>query len=88
MVNRCVCADLPFGAVAALARRGKTFAEIREATDCCRGCGMCEPYVRLVIRTLVTDLPVLPPQRQTEVMRGARDDERHTPGSPGAVIPQ
>ena len=72
MVNRCVCSDVPFWAIAALAKQGKTFDEIRDATDCCRGCGTCEPYVRVVIKTLAADLPVLTPAQQNAIMAEAR----------------
>jgi len=72
VVNRCVCFEVPFWAIAALAKRGHSFEEIRDATRCCTSCGACEPYVRLVIKTGKTDLPVLTPEEQDAIMAEAR----------------
>lgn len=72
MVNRCVCHEVPFWAIAALAKQGKTFEQIREATHCCQGCGTCEPYVRRVIATGATSLPLLTPAEQDAIMADAR----------------
>ncbi len=72
MVNRCVCQEVPFWAIAALAKQGKSFDQIREATHCCQGCGTCEPYVRKVIATGATSLPLLSPQEQDAIMAEAR----------------
>jgi len=59
MVTRCICLDVPFDEVAARAKRGEGFDQISSATGCCQGCGMCEPYVRVVIATGRTNLPVM-----------------------------
>jgi len=72
MVNRCVCNEVPFWAIAALAKQGKTFEQIRAATRCCAGCGTCEPYVRVVIATGAVDLPVLTAAQQDAIMAEAR----------------
>jgi NAD(P)H-nitrite reductase large subunit len=89
MVNRCVCSDVPFWAIAALAKQGKTFDEIRDATDCCRGCGSCEPYVRVVIKTLAVDLPVLSPAQQSAIMaEAAAADRTSTPSTDVPPPPQ
>jgi bacterioferritin-associated ferredoxin len=81
MVNRCICHDVPFWAIAALAKQGKTFHEIQQATNCCRGCGTCEPYVRVVIDTGAVDLPVLDAAQQNAIMAEAwrRDAEAGAP---------
>jgi NAD(P)H-nitrite reductase large subunit len=71
MVNRCICHDAPFWAIAALAKQGKTFHEIQAATNCCRGCGTCEPYVRVVIKTGAVELPVLTATEQSAIMTEA-----------------
>ena len=72
MVNRCVCSEVPFWAIAELAKQGKTFEQIRAATHCCDGCGTCEPYVRVVIETGAVDLPVLSAAQQDAIMAEAR----------------
>ncbi|MCU0689224.1 MAG: hypothetical protein MUE97_05740 [Phycisphaerales bacterium] len=59
MVDRCICYNVPFSEVASLAKSGQSFDAISETTGCCQGCGMCEPYVRVVIATGRVSLPVL-----------------------------
>lgn len=71
MVNRCVCYDVPFWTIAELAKKGKTFEQICDATSCCKSCGNCEPYVRVVIRTLAHRVPVMTQQQMDEVMAEA-----------------
>lgn len=55
VVDRCVCADVTFDALAAMARRDPgtplDLDTLRRRTGCCAGCGLCEPYVRLMLRT-------------------------------------
>lgn len=61
-VTRCICTDQSFEDLLRTAReRRMGFDELREATGCCTGCGMCEPYVRIALRTGRTDLPVIEP---------------------------
>lgn len=76
MVNRCACYEVPFWEVAALAKRGYTFEQISEATRCCQSCGACEPYVRLVISTGATDLPVLSIEQQNAIMADAKKNSK------------
>ncbi|MDP1663346.1 MAG: hypothetical protein Q8L55_15655 [Phycisphaerales bacterium] len=85
MVNRCVCHEVPFWAIAALAKQGESFEQIREATHCCQGCGTCEPYVRKVIATGATSLPLLTPEEQDEIMAEARRraEAERAAGPPG-----
>jgi len=58
-VERCVCFDVPFTLIARLAREGRTLERIRAETGCSGGCGMCKPYIDVVIATGRTVLPVL-----------------------------
>lgn len=76
MVNRCSCYEVPFWEVAALAKRGYTFEQICEATRCCQSCGACEPYVRLVISSGATDLPVLSVEQQNAIMADAKKNSK------------
>jgi len=70
MVDRCVCAGVTFAEVLRLHREdGLTRTEIRERTGVCRGCTLCEPYVRLTLRTGRVRHPVLTEREAAEAMR-------------------
>ena len=58
-VDRCVCYDVMFTRIAALAKAGKSLEQIRAETGCSGGCGMCKPYIDVVIATGRTVLPVM-----------------------------
>lgn len=59
-VERCVCFDQPFEKLLKLAREeGLTQEELSERTGCCTGCGMCKPYVRVVLSTGRTSIPLM-----------------------------
>lgn len=59
-VDRCICHELPFSHLLKVARDGNlSFEELSLQTGCSTGCGMCGPYVRLVLHTGRTRLPVL-----------------------------
>ena len=70
-VSRCICHNVPFTRVKHLAAEGCTFAEISAQTKCCTGCKMCEPYVRTVIKTGHTFLPILGPAQIRAIMAEA-----------------
>lgn len=62
MVNRCICHDVTFAELRALAARiGGGFEEVSGRTGCGTGCGLCVPYIRLMLRTGQTVFPVLRP---------------------------
>ncbi len=68
-VDRCVCHSVPFTELKELVDAGvRTVDELSERTDCCTGCGMCEPYVRLVIHTGKTAFPVLAPHEIERIL--------------------
>ena len=59
-VNRCICADVPFTELKKLADTGiRDLEELGRLTNCGKGCGMCIPYIRVMLATGNTDLPVL-----------------------------
>ncbi len=61
IVDRCVCMELSFAKLAAIAKAGSLdFDALKAATGCCSGCGTCEPYVRMMLRTGKTRFAVLP----------------------------
>lgn len=59
-VERCVCFDQPFEKLLKMAREeGLTQDQLCERTGCCTGCGMCKPYVRVVLSTGRTSIPLM-----------------------------
>lgn len=59
-VERCVCFDQPFEKLLKMAREeGLTQEQLSEKTGCCTGCGMCKPYVRVVLSTGRTSIPLM-----------------------------
>lgn len=62
-VNRCMCTGTTFAQVKRCAQdTGATYEEILETTRCGEGCGLCLPYIKLVLLTGLVDLPVLTPE--------------------------
>lgn len=76
-VNRCICHDVPFAELKRLADAGADFAELQKRTGCGTGCGMCADYVRVMLATGITDLPVLHPSQIRRILdeAAARRDE-------------
>lgn len=60
-VDRCVCHSITFAQLRAMSDKNTTVADLSTKTGCCTGCGMCRPYVVLMLRTGRTSFPVLPP---------------------------
>ncbi len=59
-VDRCVCHNRCFDELKALAHaEGLGFEALCERTRCSTGCGMCGPYVRLMLATGRTRFPAL-----------------------------
>ena len=66
MVDRCVCHDVTFAELWAIAQRtGADHAGLAARTGCGTGCGCCKPYVRLMLRTGDVVFPVLSATRIT-----------------------
>ncbi len=66
MVTRCVCHRVEFSEIKRLAQSGLTIAQISAQTKCCTGCGLCRPYVYVVLTTGATSIPVLSRTVSTE----------------------
>lgn len=65
-VDRCVCKQVTFGELLALAELvGPDVDELSTRTKCGTGCGMCLPYIKIMLRTGETCLPVM----RAEVLR-------------------
>ena len=63
-VDRCVCHKVTFAELAAIAaREGCGLEGLAERTGCTTGCGMCRPYVELMLRTGDTAFAPLPPSK-------------------------
>jgi NAD(P)H-nitrite reductase large subunit len=70
-VTHCVCYNISFDELKGLSEREalRTLDELRERTKCCTGCGMCEPYVQLMLRTGQTRFRVLTPAGVRKITR-------------------
>lgn len=72
MVTRCVCHDISFESLKTLAdAEGLDLNGLIHRTGCCTSCGTCEPYVRLMLRTGRTCLPILDRRACDELMRSS-----------------
>ena len=69
-IDHCLCHGTAFAGLAEAARASgaKSVEELREVADFGRGCGLCHPYVRRMLRTgetafheIVTALDEPPP---------------------------
>lgn len=70
MVDRCVCQNITLTELKRLHEaEGLDLRGLTERTGCCRGCGLCEPYVRLMLKTGRTSFGVLSPAEVAEVMQ-------------------
>lgn len=74
MVDRCVCHEISFAELKTLAERdGLDIEGLKARGACCGGCALCEPYVRLMLRTGRTEFGVLSPEEYASAMRAPRD---------------
>lgn len=63
-VDRCVCHDVRFSKLKALAERsGSDLDALSRKTGVGNGCGMCIPYVKVMLRTGQTEIPVMRPEQ-------------------------
>lgn len=70
MVDRCVCQNITLTELKRLREaEGLDLRGLIGRTGCCRGCGLCEPYVRLMIETGRTSFAVLSPAELADAMR-------------------
>ena len=76
-VERCVCFDQPFDKLLKLAREeGLSQDELSQKTGCCTGCGMCKPYVRVVLSTGRTSIPLMNGRDLKSIAEQAEADNR------------
>lgn len=80
MVTHCICYDLSLEQLRDRARRDHLDLDgLKSATGCCTGCGMCEPYVRLMLKTGQTAIPILSPARCDAIMHEDSANVRSVP---------
>jgi bacterioferritin-associated ferredoxin len=60
-VDRCVCIGITFAALKQVADAERLdFETLRARTGCSTVCGLCEPYVRLMLKDGRTSFDLLP----------------------------
>ena len=51
-IDRCVCVNVTFAEMREVSRaEGLGLDGLERRYGCCRGCGLCSPYVRRMLRT-------------------------------------
>ena len=65
-VDRCVCCERTFTELLEVARScgAETVEDLQRSVEFGTGCGTCVPYVRIVLATGRTTLPLLDPAPQ------------------------
>jgi bacterioferritin-associated ferredoxin len=89
-VTRCVCHRLSFDDLKAVAAsQGIGYDELKRQTRCASGCGMCEPYIRLMLITGETSFRVLTAAAIRKHLRDRGIDENalEQPARAGAAEP-
>lgn len=81
-VDRCVCHHVPFTLVKDLHAKGLSLPQIVDQTQCGTGCGLCEPYLRLVCLTGYTRLPIMSPTRIEAAVRQLEAEQRASAPAP------
>lgn len=72
-VTRCVCHNVPFEQLREItAREGLGFQALRERTRCASACGMCEPYIRVMLSTGQTSFKLMRPATVARVLAEGR----------------
>lgn len=60
VVDRCVCHNITFRELKQIAdQTGATLADLARRTGCTTSCGLCRPYIQVVLATGRTELPVM-----------------------------
>ncbi len=68
-VDRCICHDVPFEDLLAMVPEvGASFEALSARTRCGTGCGMCRPYILVMLKTGRTRLPVLTPAQVQRIL--------------------
>ncbi len=79
-IDRCVCMDCSFVELRALAeRKSLDFKGLSRETGCGMACGLCVPYIKVMLRTGTTVFEEM--LTEADVEREVRDSKsrRHAP---------
>ncbi len=88
-VNRCMCRGTTFAQVKRCAEEsGATYEEVIEMTGCGEGCGLCLPYIKLVLLSGLVDLPVLTPEVYKKLIAQYTEHTRNGQPQQGAMQPE
>ena len=80
-IDRCYCRDVTFADLKALAaREGADVDHLSERTGVGTGCGLCLPYLRVVLATGKTELPVLSGADVERICAGAEKERAAAQG--------
>lgn len=78
-VDRCICHNRTFAHLRAIIdRSGADLASLRTQTGCSTGCGMCLPYILLMMESGGTSFPLLSEAAASRIVA------RHKPGDSAA----
>jgi bacterioferritin-associated ferredoxin len=81
-VDRCCCRGITFAELLKLARHEHlNAAELSERTGCGQECGMCAAYLRVMLKTGLTELPVLDAAAYARLMGPTNPARESTPES-------
>lgn len=73
-IDRCYCRRLLFQDLRKVAdATGAGLEQLGERTGCGTGCGLCLPYLRVMLATGKTDLPVLSMAEVERLCAGSRE---------------
>jgi bacterioferritin-associated ferredoxin len=86
-IDRCVCRDVTFDELRTMARReGLGLAALMRRTGAGEGCGLCTPYLTLMLRTGQTSFHELLTEADVARLAGAAGDGRMSHSSRRATV--
>ena len=81
-----MCFNQPFDKLLEMAQKeGLTREQLSDRTGCCTGCGMCKPYVRVVLSTGRTSIPLMNGRSLREIAEQAEAAAADRQSSPQGV---
>lgn len=73
-IDSCFCRGLKFDELYAVARReGLGARELRDQTGCGSSCGLCIPYIAVMLKTGQTDLPLMDEKEFLRILDGEQE---------------
>lgn len=72
-VDRCACRNVLFCDLEKAARQaGISVEELAEERGCGSACGLCVPYIKLMVKTGLTELPVIGSDKYRQLQRESK----------------